>query len=334
MRAGGGDRDHEDEAPVTSVLVTGGAGYLGTPALEALADRGVPELVSLDVTDPARPVDGVHYETGDIRIADLGGLLADHEIDAVVHLAAIVNPPPHMDDATLYDIEVGGAERVLAACIATGVRHITIASSGAAYGYHPRNQGRLLTEDDPVPGSAAFAYSRHKAEVEALAARYRRQHPALAQLVLRPGTVLGDATDNLITDLFTLPVVLGLRGVEVPFVFIWDRDVAEVIARGVTAQTEGIYNLAGDGVVTLRDIATLEGKPFVPLPVGLLRGGLALLSRLRLTQYGPEQVDFLRYRPVLDNRRLKADFPGIPTYSSREVYGRYQGARARRPIDG
>ncbi|MDX1621463.1 MAG: NAD-dependent epimerase/dehydratase family protein [Nitriliruptorales bacterium] len=334
MRPGRGDRDQAGGAPVTSVLVTGGAGYLGTLALDALADRGIPRLLSLDVTDPRRTIDGVHYEAADIRTADLDGLLTDHEVDAVVHLAAIVNPPPGMDDATLHDIEVGGTQRVLAACIEADVRHITIASSGAAYGYHPRNRGHLLTEDDPVPGSTDFAYSRHKAEVEALAARYRQQHPALTQLVLRPGTVLGDSTDNLITDLFTLPVVLGLRGAEVPFVFIWDRDVAEVIARGVVAEREGIYNLAGDGVVTLRDIATMEGKPFVALPVGLLRGGLGLLSQLRLTQYGPEQVDFLRYRPVLDNSRMRADFPGLPRYSSREVYERYQGARARRSVDG
>ena len=43
------------------------------------------------------------------------------------------------------------------------------------------------------------------------------------------------------------------------------------------------------------------------LPAGLLRAVLAVLHPLRLSRYGPEQVDFLRYRPVLDNRRLKEE---------------------------
>ncbi|MDX1620995.1 MAG: NAD-dependent epimerase/dehydratase family protein, partial [Nitriliruptorales bacterium] len=207
-------RGGEDATAVASVVVTGGAGYLGTLALEALSKQGVERLTSLDVGEAKRRVKGVRYERADIRSADLAGLFEEVGADAVVHLAAIVNPPPDMEDATLHEIEVGGTERVLAACVETGVHHVTIASSGAAYGYWPRNQGRFLTEDDPVPGSPAFAYSRHKAEVESLAAGYREQHPELEQLILRPGTVLGEATDNLITDLFTKPVVMGLRGVD------------------------------------------------------------------------------------------------------------------------
>ena len=48
-------------------------------------------------------------------------LLGDHAIDTVVHLAAIVDPPPGMDAATLHDIEVGGTRRVPEACVVAGV---------------------------------------------------------------------------------------------------------------------------------------------------------------------------------------------------------------------
>ncbi|NIS30078.1 MAG: NAD-dependent epimerase/dehydratase family protein, partial [Actinobacteria bacterium] len=85
-----------------------------------------------------------------------------------------------------------------------------VASSGAAYGYHETNRGRRLTEEDPVRGSTRFAYSRHKAEVEELLAAYRRSRPDLAQLVLRPGTILGEHTSNQITDLFEKSVILDL----------------------------------------------------------------------------------------------------------------------------
>lgn len=309
------------------VLVTGGTGHVGRLALAALAAHGAGPLVSLDVREPATRRDGVTYVTGDVRTVDLVALLEAHEVGAVVHCAAIVTPPRGMSDQELHDVEVGGAARVLEACVAAGVGHVTVTSSGAAYGYHLANRGRWLTEDDPVRGSDAFAYSRHKAEVELLLAGYRRVHPELGQLVLRPGTILGAGTSNQITDLFEKPVVLGLAGIDVPFVIVWDQDVAEVIARGVVERVTGTFNVAGDGVLTLADVARIEGKRLVALPPGVLVRALRWLRRLGLTQYGPEQVDFLRYRPVLANDALRRAFPGLPRRTTREAYEAYREAR-------
>jgi UDP-glucose 4-epimerase len=313
-----------------AVLVTGGSGYLGSLVVDALAAAGVTPLVSLDVRPPRRPREGVVELQGDLRGHDLAATLRQHGVRAVVHLAAIISPPPAMDGSTLQDIEVGGTQRVVDACLDAGVEHLTVTSSGAAYGYSPSNRGRWLQETDPTPGHRRFAYSRHKAEVERLIATARDEHPELRILLLRPGTILGEETDNQITALFSGPVVLGLAGVEVPFVFVYDRDVAEVVRRGVLDRIEGTFNLAGDGVLTLRDIAALEAKPFLPLPPWLLAGALHVLSRLRLVPYGPEQVDFLRYRPVLANDALRAAFPGLPTATTAEAFARFRAGARRR----
>jgi UDP-glucose 4-epimerase len=68
------------------------------------------------------------------------------------------------------------------------------------------------------------------------------------------------------------------------------------------------------------------------LPPGLVRVALGLLHPLGLSQYGPEQVDFLRYRPVLDNRRLKEDFGYTPLLSSAAALERF--ARSRGLLSG
>lgn len=309
------------------VLVTGGAGYLGSRVVARLAEWGV-RVVSLDVRPPRTAREGVVELTADLRTVDLAAILSEHDVTAVVHLAAIVEPPPGMSEDELADIEVGGTRRVLDACVVTGVGHLTVTSSGAAYGYHARNDGRLLTEDEPVTGSPEFAYSRHKAQVEALLARARRIHPGLGQLVLRPGTILGASTDNQITALFTGRVVLGLRGAATPFTFVWDEDVAEIITRGVLERRTGIYNVAGVGVLTLREIATITGARLVRLPPDAVRLALAVGRRLRVGRYGPEQVDFLRHRPVQDVTRLQRDFPGLPSRTSREVFEIFLAGRA------
>lgn len=312
------------------ILVTGGSGYLGSLVVTRLAATGA-TVVSVDRRDPSEPVEAVHYLTEDLRSLDLAAVLAEHEVRAVVHLAAIVEPPRGMSEEELEEIEVGGTQRVIDACLAAGVEHLTVTSSGAAYGYHARNDGRLLAEQEPVPGSAQFAYSRHKAAVEAILARTARLHPELGLLILRPGTILGVDTDNQITALFTSPVVMCFAENDGPFTFVWDEDVADVIVTGVQRRRTGVYNVAGDGVMTMRDIAKAEGKRVVTVPSGVVRRALWAGQFARLFRYGPEQVDFLLHRPVLDNSKLRRDFPGLPSRTTRETYEIFrQGRRAGR----
>lgn len=305
--------------PPQRVLVTGGSGYLGRLVVSRFVAAGIP-TVSVDLRQPAAHRDGVVEVPGDLRDLDLAALLREHATTAVVHLAAIVEPPRGMSGSELESIEVGGTQAVLDACVAAGVPHLTVLSSGAAYGYTPRNDGRALDEDTPTPGSPDFAYSRHKAMVEGLVARTRRLHPELGILLLRPGTILGASTHNQITALFRRPVILGLRESVTPFVFVWDEDVAEIIASGVERAVTGTFNVAGDGVMTLADIAAAEKRRLVRLPACAVRRALAAGSRLGVARYGPGQVDFLRHRPVLDNARLRRAFPGLPRLTSRETY--------------
>ena len=306
-----------------SVLVTGAAGYVGRLTVETLAGRRkqLSGLVALDVRSvPAaerRP--GVEYVDGDIGDPALAELMRKHHVDTVVHLASIVRAPKGAPEDLAYRVDVLGTKNVLDACVANHVKQLVVTSSGAAYGYHADN-APWLDEDDPIRGNEEFPYAKHKRLVEEMLARYRLEHPELGQLVLRPGTILGAGTVNQITDLFEKPVMLGVVGSDSPFVFIWDRDVVACIVAGVLERKTGVYNLAGDGAMTARQIARRLGKPYVPIPAEVLSGALAVLKRLGLSQYGPEQVGFLRYRPVLANRRLKESFGFTPTYNSRQVF--------------
>jgi len=306
-----------------SVLVTGGSGFIGAQFVAALAadSRDISTLVSLDLREvpESERLPGVVYATGDIRGSEIAELLREYAVDTVVHLAAIVTPGKDTSRELLYSIDVGGTENVLEACLAAGVRRIVVTSSGAAYGYYADN-AQSLSEDDPIRGNPEFAYSDHKRLVEEMLARYRDEHPELEQLIFRPGTVLGANANNQITALFEKPLVLGVRGSDTPFVFIWDQDVVACLVIGVRDGRTGIYNLAGDGVMTLADIAEAVGKRTIAVPAWLIRGVLAVLHPVGLSQYGPEQVDFLRYRPVLSNDRLKSEFGYKPRKSSREAF--------------
>jgi UDP-glucose 4-epimerase len=310
------------------VFVTGAAGYLGSTLVASLAPRlqagEFDCVVASDVREvpTAKRLPGVEYHVHDVRTPGLDAPCASRGIDTVVHLAAIVTPGAKSNRELEYAVDVLGTRNVLEACVAAGVRQVVVTSSGAAYGYHADNP-EWLTEDDPVRGNEAFAYSHHKRLVEEMLAEYRRDHPSLRQVVFRVGTILGETTRNQITALFEKPRLIAIRGSRSPFVFVWDRDVVGAIEHAIRTDAAGIFNVAGDGALSIQDIAARLGKRCVTLPPALLRGVLAVLHPLGLSQYGPEQVDFLRYRPVLSNRRLKQRLGYVPQMTSSEVFDFY-----------
>ncbi len=305
------------------VLVTGSSGYLGSQVVAELAQRKEITTIALDLRAPAQRLPNAVYEVADIRSPEIDAIVARHRPDVVVHLASIVTPGKDSSRAFEYSVDVGGTRNLLEACVRNGVRRIIVSSSGAAYGYHADNP-RWLTESDALRGNQSFAYSWHKRLIEEMLAEYRDQQPQLEQIILRIGTILGETVNNQITDLFKKPRPLAILGSDSPFVFIHDQDVVGAILHGIDASATGIFNVAGDGALGIREIAARQGKHCLVLPAALLKAALWLLKKLRLTQYGPEQLDFLRYRPVLDNQRLKQEFGYVPRLSSAQAFELWQ----------
>jgi UDP-glucose 4-epimerase len=313
-----------------AVLVTGAAGYIGRLCVAALAKRldELSTLVALDWTevDPSERLDGIVYKQSDICDPALKDLFREHGIDTVVHLASIVRVPKGAPADLAYRVDVLGTKNILEACEGSGATRLIVTSSGAAYGYHPDNP-EWLDENDPLRGNDEFEYSKNKRLVEGMLARWREEHPELRQVVFRPGTVVGEDVHSPVTDLFEKPVMLGIAGSESPFVFIWDQDLVACLVDAVFSDKVGTYNQAGDGALTPREIARMLNKPYVPLPASLVKATLWTLKRLGLTENGPERVAFLRYRPVLSNRRLKEEYGYIPQLTSREAFELYARAR-------
>lgn len=305
------------------ILITGAGGYVGSQLGERLAKRHF--VLGTDL----RPRTDLGFEVLplDTRDTTLHRLLRERRITHVVHLAAVLERA--QTRGSDYDIDVRGTTNVVESCLSAGVRHLTVSSSGAAYGYLPDNP-KWLREEHPLRAKEEFAYAYHKRVIEELLARYRQTHPQLGQLVLRICTVLGATTNNQITALFKRKRLIHVTGGDSRFVFVWDQDVVAAIEHGINGDRTGVFNLAGDGALTVHEIAQRMGKPVLSLPALLLRQALAVGQFLRVSRYGPEQVDFLRYRPVLSNDRLKTEFGFVPSKTSAEAFDIFAAAQGSR----
>ena len=309
---------------MSRVLVTGAAGAVGQVLLTELAAAGVETLAS-DVRKPEALPDGVGFEMLDVRGGDPDRVIGDFKPEVIVHLASIVSPSRGMTREFAHDVDVKGTRNVLEAAVKHGVRRLVVTSSGAAYGYHADNPVPLR-ETDPVRGNPEFPYSDHKRQVEEMLAGARVSHPELEQVVLRVGTVLGAGLENQITELFHRRRLIAVRGSDSPFVFIWTVDLARILLRAAGDGPAGIFNVCGDGALPVHELARALGKPVMALPAWVLKAALGIARPLGVSRYGPEQVRFLQYRPVLDNSALKTVFGYTPELTSAETFDLWRKA--------
>ena len=134
-----------------SVLVTGGAGFIGSHLADALVGggRNVAVLDDLSTGQRSRLPKAVRFVQGDIRRFDLEGLLAEEGVDTIFHYAAQIDVRKSVEDP-VFDAEVNvlGTIRIAQAALATGVAQIVFASSGGAIYGDP--EGFAADENHPT----------------------------------------------------------------------------------------------------------------------------------------------------------------------------------------
>ena len=134
-----------------TVLVTGGAGYIGSHAVLVLTDAGWPVVVLDNLTtgfDWAVPagVPLVVGEVGDRAVLD--PLIAEHGVGAAMHFAGSIIVPESVADPLKYYANNTAASRTLIeALVAGGVRHMVFSSTAATYGTPPHSP---VAENDPT----------------------------------------------------------------------------------------------------------------------------------------------------------------------------------------
>lgn len=262
-----------------TILVTGGAGYIGSIVAELLVSRGYPTLVLDNLRSGHREAvpKGARLIEADLNDrAALDRVFTEQRVSAVVHMAAAIEVEESVRRPLFYYREnVGGTLTLLETMVAAGVERIVFSSTAAVYGTPEKTP---ITEDDPtVPVNP---YGQTKLVCEHMIEEARKTE-GLSCVALRYFNASGASErlgENHVPESHLIPRLLAAAAGRAPAVQIYGTDyptadgtcirdyvhVADIAEAHLTAierasQGGAIYNLgSGHGYSVRQVIETAE----------------------------------------------------------------------------
>ena len=314
-----------DKCPV---LVTGGAGYIGSHAVLALTDAGWPVTVIDNLTTGFRWAvpDGVAFYHGDIEDAALlAQIIAEQQIGAVMHFAGSIIVPESVENPLkYYHNNTAKSRALIASAVTGGVKHFIFSSTAATYGIPKESP---VSEDSPkLPINP---YGMSKLMTETMLADVTAAHP-LNYCALRyfngagaaPRARSGQSTAGA-THLIKVAVeaALGMRSQ----VEVFGTDYATPDGTGVRDYIH-VSDLAAAHVLALEALIA-DPAESLTMNAGYGRGFSVLevldavdrVTNLTITRkLSPRRAgdpDAL----ISDNRKIKAKLPWEPKYADLDV---------------
>ena len=295
------------------ILVTGGAGFIGSHLVDALLAQGcrVRVLDNLSMGKLANlPLDNPHLQSIQGDVADAAVVAqAVAGCAAVAHLAAVASVQASVDDpVATHQSNFVGTLNVCEAMRLHGVKRVLFASSAAVYG----NNGEGLAIDEETPKAPLTPYAVDKLASEQYLDFYRRQH-ALEPAIFRFFNVFGPRQDpsspySGVISIFTqrtqqgLPISVFGDGEQTrDFFYVADLVQLLVQALQMPQVVVGAVNVGWNQAVSLNQLLAEVGQLCGGLPEvcylaarpGDIRHSRAAIERLRSAYQLPEPTPLL-----------------------------------------
>jgi dihydroflavonol-4-reductase len=262
---------------MTTVLVTGGTGFIGANLVHQLLARGYRVRILRRPHSDMRALGNVTVEEymGDVTDAkSVQPAMAG--CDIVFHTAALVTFERKKQELQMA-VNVAGTRIVVECALAAGVRRMVHTSSIAAVGYPP--PGTLATEETVFnwEGKSGYKLSKHLAEVEVLAGVKR----GLDAVIVNPSVVIGERDIHMHGGQLVKEAVRGL----IPFYLDGGMNVVyvgDVVNGHILAAERGRmgerYILGGQNMThkeIFKQAAIVVGgrQPFIKLPIPFVKAG-------------------------------------------------------------
>jgi UDP-glucose 4-epimerase len=303
--------------PPRVVLVTGVSRYLGSRLAAVLqADPSVERVIGVDTVPPKPEIEKTlgrtEFVRADIRNPLIAKVIAQAEVDTVVHMNVIATPLGAGGRTAMKEINVIGTMQLLAACQkAPSMQKLVVKSTTAIYGSSPRDPA-LFTESEEPRALPKSGYAKDAVEVEGYVRGFGRRRPDVTLSLMRFTNFIGPAIESSLTRYFSLPVVPTVFGFDPRIQLCHEDDGIEALRRATLEDHPGIYNVGGEGVLLLSQAIRRVGRPFVAVPSPAVSVVGQLFRRAGLVDFSPEQMRYLEHGRVADVSRFAKRFAWSP----------------------
>lgn len=309
-----------------SILVTGGAGFVGTHLVEHLVkdkQNKITVFDKLDLFPDVKNADKINYDKGNIiEKHDIENLFKRYgPFETIYHLAAEM-PNKLANETLMWRTNVTGTANLAGEAALHGTKSIVFASSNVTYGI-PEN----LPVDENTPLNPLESYGKSKAGAESELAKYK---------------------DKMNIQIFRCPVItgvgrLGLQAILYEFIsenkkvyvlgkgtnkyqFIDVEDVIDAMVKASKVKGYDIYVIGADGVLMLRDLYkkviefAVSKSKIIPLPAGPAFFILTFLDKINYSPLGVYQIAMMGRSIYADTEKIKTKLGWKPKKTNTDTF--------------
>ena len=304
------------------VLVTGVSQDLGGRFARRIAtDPQVGRVIGVDVVPPRQDLGAVRFVRADIRNPVIAKVIAGEDVDTVVHTSVVASAGQLGGRMSMKEHNVIGTMQLLAACQrAPGLERLVVKSSSEVYGSSSRDPA-MFTEDMSAKRLPRTGYAKDVLEVEGYVRGFSRRRPDVAVTLLRNASTISSYSRSRLGEYFRLSPTPKVVGYDARVQLLHYDDLVAVLHHAALAGVHGTFNVAGDGVLMMSQAIRKLGHPMIPLPQLALStlGSLVRQARLGLSDFSPEQLQFLTYGRGIDTTRMRTVLGFEPRYTTEQA---------------
>ena len=289
-----------------SVLIIGIQGALAKITCELLIKRH-PETkihgVDSRVIDQTLHPDKISTQQIRYTRTNFEKIFREHQFDTVLHLGRLGHSPMTGNINKRIDINLVGTNTILELAQKFHCKKVVILSTHHVYGAHSDNP-MFLKEDAPLRGSFKYPELRDVVEMDQMCTNWMwRNQQHVETIVLRPCNIIGPQIKNSITQYLRTPLAPLPVDYNPMFQFIHEFDMANIVVESAEKLKTGIYNVAGDDVVSLSEAVDIIEVKKLKLPILVVEQLAKIMTPM--WKFPHYLISYLKFPATLDNSEIK-----------------------------
>ncbi|MBL7665097.1 MAG: NAD-dependent epimerase/dehydratase family protein [Bacteriovoracaceae bacterium] len=290
------------------ILIIGMAGGLAQLTSRLiLKNNPHAKILGIDSRDLSQcpKLKGIEYMRMKYSRGNFENIFRSFEFDIVFHLARVSHSSNKNDDVSKrLDLNLMGTNRILSLCLSFKVKKLIILSTYHVYGSLPDNFV-FIPENSPLQASIHYPELRDVVEMDQLCTGWMwKNQKEMSTVVLRPCNIIGTQIQNAITKYLTGRLTLNPVDFNPMFQFIHEFDMASILERAIEELPTGVYNVAPNDFISIKEALEQVQGQSIPFPVSLGKPINKLLKFFGMDV--PDYfIDYLKYSCLIDNQAIK-----------------------------